>query len=59
MPLSWAQNTVAEARADGLVAEITVFEGAGHVPYAQEKATILEHTRNFLYWSMDVRNAAQ
>lgn len=59
VPLSWAQSTVDDAKADGLVAEISVFEGAGHVPYAQYKATIIEQTRNFLYSTMDLAHAAR
>ena len=59
VPLSWAENTIDDALADGLIAEQTVWEGAGHVPYGQYKAEIIEQTRNFLYWTMDLRNAAQ
>jgi len=58
VPYAWAEDTVEEADAAGLVAEITTWEGAGHVPYGQHRTQILDQTRNFLYFSMQLQNAA-
>jgi para-nitrobenzyl esterase len=58
VPYAWAENTVAAATANGVRAVLTTWEGAGHVPYASHRTEILEQTRNFLYWHMDLANAA-
>jgi para-nitrobenzyl esterase len=58
VPYAWAESTVAAATANGVRAVLTTFEGAGHVPYATYRTEILEQTRNFLYWHMDLANAA-
>jgi acetyl esterase/lipase len=57
VPYSWAEQTVAEATAAGLRAEITTWEGAGHVPYAQHRTEILDQTRNFLFWALHLASA--
>ena len=59
VPYQWALDTVAEAEAAGLQAFLTTFEGAGHVPYAQNRTTILDQTTNFLYWTLDLTHAAR
>jgi carboxylesterase type B len=59
VPYQWAVDTVAEAQAAGLLAFLTTFEGAGHVPYIQFRTTILDQTTNFLYWTLDLTHAAR
>lgn len=59
VPLAWAQTTVDAAKAAGLLVVLRVWEGAGHVPYTQFRTQILEETRNFFYWRLDVANAAR
>jgi hypothetical protein len=50
---------VAAAEAADLIANLTTFQGAGHVPYTQNRTTILDQTTNFLYWTLDLTNAAR
>jgi acetyl esterase/lipase len=59
VPYSLAQTTVSKAQAAGLVAVLVSFTGDGHVPYAKNRTTILEDTRNFFYNEMDLAHAAQ
>jgi acetyl esterase/lipase len=59
VPLSWNDSTLQDAHAAGLIAERTVWAGAGHVPYAQHRQQILDETRNFLYAAMDLGHAAR
>jgi carboxylesterase type B len=59
VPYQWALNTVAEAKGAGLQAFLTTFEGAGHVPYTENRTTILDQTTNFLYWTLDLTHAAR
>jgi len=59
VPYSWATSTQSGAIAAGLDSFLTTFPGAGHVPYVQNRTTILDQTQNFLYWEMDLANAAQ
>jgi acetyl esterase/lipase len=54
-----AVNTVNAARSAGLVAKLTTWPGEGHVPYVQHRQEILDQTRNFLYWTLDVAHAPQ
>ncbi len=58
VPYQWAVNTLNEARAAGLFAYLTTWQGAGHVPYTQHRTEILDQTSNFLYWTLDLQNAA-
>lgn len=58
VPFAWAQNTVAAATAANVRAVLTQWEGAGHVPYVEHRTEILEQTRNFLWWHMDLAHAA-
>jgi acetyl esterase/lipase len=59
VPYQWALNTVTEAKGAELQAFLTTFEGAGHVPYSQNRITILDQTTNFLYWTLDLTHAAR
>jgi acetyl esterase/lipase len=59
VPYQWAVTTVNNALAAGLDAFLTTWQGAGHVPYLQNRTQILEQTTNFLYWELDLQHAAQ
>jgi carboxylesterase type B len=56
VPYQWAVNTLDEARAAGLVAYLTTYEGEGHVPFSHV-AQIMDQTTNFLYWMLALRDA--
>jgi dipeptidyl aminopeptidase/acylaminoacyl peptidase len=58
VPYQWAVDTVNAARAAGLDAYLTTWEGEGHVPYAQHRTQILDQTTNFLYAVLDLAHAA-
>ena len=58
MPYQWAVNTVNNAKAAGLYAYLTSFPGAGHVPYGEHHDEIINQTRNFLFWTLDLEHAA-
>lgn len=58
-PYQLAVNTVNEATAAGLLALLTTWDGAGHVPYADHRNEIIDQTTNFLYWELDLTHAAQ
>ncbi len=59
VPYQWAVTTNSAAISAGLDSFLTTWVGAGHVPYAQHRTEILEQTTNFLYWELDLANAAQ
>lgn len=59
VPYQWAVDTVNLATAAGLDSFLTTWTGAGHVPYAAHRTEILDQTTNFLWWGMDLANAAQ
>jgi acetyl esterase/lipase len=59
VPYQWAVTTKNQATAAGLDSFLTSWTGAGHVPYVQHRTEILDQTTNFLYWEMDLANAAQ
>jgi acetyl esterase/lipase len=59
VPYSWAQSTFDRAKAAKLVVVLRTWEGAGHVPYTQNRTQILEETRNFFYSQMDLAHAAR
>jgi acetyl esterase/lipase len=59
VPYQWAVNTKNDATAAGLISVLTTWEGAGHVPYGQHRTEIIEQTRNFLWWEMDLEHAAK
>jgi para-nitrobenzyl esterase len=58
VPYAWAVNTRDAGIAAGVRTVLTTWEGAGHVPYSQFRTQILEETRNFLWWHMDLAHAA-
>ena len=58
VPYQWAVNTLNEAKAAGLQAELTTWQGEGHVPYLQHRTEILDQTTNFLYWELDLTHAS-
>jgi acetyl esterase/lipase len=58
VPYQWAVNTYNAAIAAGLDSFLTTWVGAGHVPYVQHRTEILDQTTNFLYWEMDLADAA-
>ena len=70
-PGSWFFPRILRVRADkgvaltfddgpdqGLDAFLTSWEGEGHVPYSAHRDEIHDQTTNFLYWTLDVTNAA-
>jgi poly(3-hydroxybutyrate) depolymerase len=59
VPYQWAVNTWTKANDKGLDSFLTSWTGAGHVPYVAHRTEILDQTTNFLYWEMDLANAAQ
>jgi para-nitrobenzyl esterase len=58
VPYAWAQSTLAQGQAAGIITYLTTWEGAGHVPYAQHRQEILDQTQNFLYWTLKLANAS-
>ena len=58
VPYAWAQSTVRAAADAGLTAYLSTWGGEGHVPYVEHRAEIIDTTRNFLWWEMDLKNAA-
>jgi len=54
-----AITTVDEARAAGLNAFLTTWEGDGHVPYVPHRQEILDQTTNFLWWELQLGQAAR
>ncbi len=60
-PYSAAVTTRDQAVAAGLDSFLTTWTGAnsGHVPYAAHRTEIIDQTTNFLYWELDLTNAAQ
>ena len=58
VPYQWAVNTVNTAQAAHLDAFLETWPGEGHVPYVQHRDQILTQTRNFLWWEMNLAQAA-
>ena len=54
VPYAWATATLNAAKAAGDTAYLTTWPGAGHVPYGQHHAEIIDQTTNFLWWEMDL-----
>jgi acetyl esterase/lipase len=54
-----AVNTANAAEAAGLIVNFTTWPGEGHVPYIAHRVQILDQTRNFLYWTLDLAHAQQ
>ncbi len=53
----WAVNTRDAADAAGTRAVLNPWEGARHVPYTTFRTEILDRTRNFLHFHLDLANA--
>jgi acetyl esterase/lipase len=58
VPYQWAVNTVNAAHTAQLTAFLETWPGEGHVPYVQHRDQILTQTRNFLWWTMNLAQAA-
>ncbi len=62
VPYQWAVNTVNAVNAAGVVSILHTFQGAGHVPISGSNfpnfQIVIDETRNFLYWTMDLAHAA-
>jgi acetyl esterase/lipase len=58
VPYQWAVNSVNEAKAAGIIAYLTTYEGEGHVPY-NHRDDILSQETNFLYWMLSLDQAQQ
>ncbi len=55
---AWINATVNAARAAGLEIFLKSWEGTCHVPYVAHRQQILDQSRNFLWWEMDLAHAA-
>ena len=55
----WAVNTINAAKAQGLDAFLESWNETCHVPYAEHRQQILDQSRNFLWWEMDLAHAAK
>jgi carboxylesterase type B len=58
VPYQWAVNTVNAAKAQGLDVFLESWNATCHVPYAEHRQQILDQSRNFLWWEMDLTHAA-
>ena len=54
----WAVNTIQAAQAQGLDAFLESWNETCHVPYTEHRQQILDQSRNFLWWEMDLAHAA-
>jgi carboxylesterase type B len=59
VPYSAAVATIKAAQAQGLDAFLESWNETCHVPYTEHRQQILDQTRNFLWWEMDLANAAK
>ena len=55
---TWATATIDAAHALGLDAFLESWDETCHVPYAAHRQQILDQTRNFFWWEMDLAHAA-
>jgi predicted esterase len=55
----WAVNTINAAKAQGLDAFLESWNETCHVPYTEHRQQILDQSRNFLWWEMDLAHAAK
>jgi para-nitrobenzyl esterase len=58
VPYDWAVNTIDAAKAQGLDAFLQSWNDTCHVPYSEHRQQILDQSRNFLWWEMDLAHAA-
>lgn len=59
VPFAWAEDTLAAGEAAEVPTRLTFWEGDRHVPYIAHRTEILEQTRNFLYWHLNLGAAAR
>jgi carboxylesterase type B len=59
VPYQLAVNTVNAAKAQGLDAFLESWDATCHVPYAEHRQQILDQSRNFLWWEMDLAHATR
>jgi predicted esterase len=57
VPYQLAVNTINAAKAQGLDAFLESWNETCHVPYAEHRQQILDESRNFLWWEMDLAHA--
>jgi acetyl esterase/lipase len=57
VPYQSAVNTINAAKAQGLDAFLVTWNETCHVPYSQHRQQILDQSRNFLWWEMDLAHA--
>lgn len=58
VPYPLAENTINDAQAVGLDAFLESWNETCHAPYAEHRTQILTQTTNFLWWEMDLAQAA-
>jgi para-nitrobenzyl esterase len=58
VPYQWAVNTINAAKAQGLDAFLESWNETCHVSYTEHRQQILDQSRNFLWWEMDLAHAA-
>jgi carboxylesterase type B len=58
VPYQSAVNTINAAKAQGLDAFLESWDATCHVPYAEHRQQILDQSRNFLWWEMDLVDVA-
>jgi carboxylesterase type B len=59
VPYQAAVNTINAAKAQGLDAFLESWNETCHVPYVEHRQQILDQSRNFLWWEMDLAHAAK
>lgn len=57
VPYQLAVNTIQAAQAQGLDAFLESWNETCHVPYTEHRQQILDQTRNFLWWEMNLAHA--
>jgi acetyl esterase/lipase len=57
VPYQWAVNTLNQAKAGGVTAYLTTYQGEGHVPFNHWNEISVQQT-NFLYWMLDLAHAS-
>jgi carboxylesterase type B len=58
VPYQLAVNTINAAKTQGLDAFLESWNATCHVPYTEHRQQILDQSRNFLWWEMDLTHAA-
>jgi acetyl esterase/lipase len=58
VPYEWAVSTINAAKAQGLDAFLESWDATCHVPYTEHRQQIVDQSRNFLWWEMDLAHAA-